>query len=274
MSTLALREAARRCSRTFYARGQTGQQLLLGCYQALEKEIANGGVTMYPRTEMLDLIVVDGQRAGIVVRDMVTGAIEAHLADAVILGDRRLRQRLLPVDEREGVERDGDLARLQARRRVRESVLHADPSDVHSRERRLSVEAHADVRVASQRRPVWVPKRQERQAAAERNSRDGTRLLSRAEVSELRQPLAARHRVARGEGSVRRRPRRRPGRPRRLSRFRRRHPATRAKTKIAERYGNLFEMYERITDEIRTRFRCASIPPCTTRWAACGSTTT
>jgi succinate dehydrogenase / fumarate reductase flavoprotein subunit len=73
-------------SRTFYARGQTGQQLLLGCYQALEKEIAKGGVTMYPRTEMLDVIVVNGKARGIVVRDMVTGKIEAHLADAVILG--------------------------------------------------------------------------------------------------------------------------------------------------------------------------------------------
>ena len=73
-------------SRTFYARGQTGQQLLLGCYQALEKEIAKGGVTMYPRTEMLDLIVVNGRARGIVTRDMVTGAIDAHLADAVVLG--------------------------------------------------------------------------------------------------------------------------------------------------------------------------------------------
>ena len=59
-------------SRTFYARGQTGQQLLLGCYQAMEKEIARGGITMYPRTEMLDLIVVDGRARGIVTRDMVT----------------------------------------------------------------------------------------------------------------------------------------------------------------------------------------------------------
>jgi len=73
-------------SRTFYARGQTGQQLLLGAYQALEKEIANGGVRMYPRTEMLDLIVVDGRARGIVVRDLATGAIESHLGDAVVLG--------------------------------------------------------------------------------------------------------------------------------------------------------------------------------------------
>jgi succinate dehydrogenase / fumarate reductase flavoprotein subunit len=72
-------------ARTFYARGQTGQQLLLGCYQAMEKEIARGGITMYPRTEMLDLIVVDGRARGIVTRDMVSGRVEPHFADAVIL---------------------------------------------------------------------------------------------------------------------------------------------------------------------------------------------
>ena len=73
-------------SRTFYARGQTGQQLLLGAYQQMEKEIARGGVTMFPRTEMLDLVVVDGRARGIVVRDMVTGRIETHVGDAVVLG--------------------------------------------------------------------------------------------------------------------------------------------------------------------------------------------
>ncbi|MBV9879946.1 MAG: FAD-dependent oxidoreductase, partial [Gemmatirosa sp.] len=72
-------------SRTFYARGQTGQQLLLGAYQALEKEVAKGGVTMIPRTDMIDLIVIDGRARGIVVRDQLTGEVRAHVADAVIL---------------------------------------------------------------------------------------------------------------------------------------------------------------------------------------------
>lgn len=72
-------------SRTFYARGQTGQQLLLGAYQALEKQIASGAVTMYPRTEMLDLVLINGQARGIVTRDLLTGKIESHAADAVIL---------------------------------------------------------------------------------------------------------------------------------------------------------------------------------------------
>ncbi|MBV8808405.1 MAG: fumarate reductase/succinate dehydrogenase flavoprotein subunit [Acidobacteriaceae bacterium] len=73
-------------SRTFYARGQTGQQLLLGAYQALERQVNAGSVTMYPRTEMLDLIVIEGKVRGIVTRNLVTGDIGIHLADAVILG--------------------------------------------------------------------------------------------------------------------------------------------------------------------------------------------
>lgn len=73
-------------SRTFYARGQTGQQLLLGAYQALERQIHEGTVTMYPRTEMLDLIVIDGKARGIVARNLITGELSVHIADAVILG--------------------------------------------------------------------------------------------------------------------------------------------------------------------------------------------
>jgi succinate dehydrogenase / fumarate reductase flavoprotein subunit len=73
-------------SRTFYARGQTGQQLLLGAYQALERQIGLGAVEMFPRTEMLDLIVIDGRARGIVTRNLITGKIESHLGDAVVLG--------------------------------------------------------------------------------------------------------------------------------------------------------------------------------------------
>jgi succinate dehydrogenase / fumarate reductase, flavoprotein subunit len=72
-------------SRTFYARGQTGQQLLLGAYQALERQIGLGSVKMYPRMDMLDLIVVDGHARGIVTRSLYDGKIEVHIADAVIL---------------------------------------------------------------------------------------------------------------------------------------------------------------------------------------------
>jgi succinate dehydrogenase / fumarate reductase flavoprotein subunit len=72
-------------SRTFYARGQTGQQLLLGAYQALCRQIGLGAVKMYPRTEMLDVVVIDGQAKGIIVRDLVTGEITSHAGDAVVL---------------------------------------------------------------------------------------------------------------------------------------------------------------------------------------------
>src|SRR4029453_2911781 len=73
-------------SRTFYARGQTGQQLLLGAYQALERQIGAGKIKMYPRHEMLDLVLIDGRARGIVTRDRVTGAVGAWAADGVVLG--------------------------------------------------------------------------------------------------------------------------------------------------------------------------------------------
>jgi succinate dehydrogenase / fumarate reductase flavoprotein subunit len=72
-------------SRTFYARGQTGQQLLLGAYQALAKEVEKGGVKLRTRKEMMDIIVVDGKARGVVTRDLVTGELETHLADSVVL---------------------------------------------------------------------------------------------------------------------------------------------------------------------------------------------
>ncbi|MGZ3472139.1 MAG: fumarate reductase/succinate dehydrogenase flavoprotein subunit, partial [Isosphaeraceae bacterium] len=72
-------------SRTFYARGQTGQQLLLGAYQALQRQVGLGAIKMFPRHEMQELVVIDGQARGIVARDLETGAVESYVADAVIL---------------------------------------------------------------------------------------------------------------------------------------------------------------------------------------------
>src|SRR5206468_4109932 len=72
-------------SRTFYARGQTGQQLLLGAYSALNRQIATGKVKMYNRTEMLDVVMIDGKARGIITRDLITGKIESHAAHAVLL---------------------------------------------------------------------------------------------------------------------------------------------------------------------------------------------
>src|SRR5487761_111649 len=72
-------------SRTFYARGQTGQQLLLGAYQSLMRQVDSGAVTIYPRREMLDLVVADGHARGVIVRNLLTGEIERYQGDAVIL---------------------------------------------------------------------------------------------------------------------------------------------------------------------------------------------
>jgi len=72
-------------SRTFYARGQTGQQLLLGAYQALARQVGLGAVKMFPRTEMLDLVLVNGKARGIVTRNLITGKVESHVGDAVVL---------------------------------------------------------------------------------------------------------------------------------------------------------------------------------------------
>ena len=72
-------------ARTFYARGQTGQQLLLGAYSALMRQVADGMVTMFPRREMLDIVIINGQARGIVVRNLITGEIETHAAHAVVL---------------------------------------------------------------------------------------------------------------------------------------------------------------------------------------------
>jgi succinate dehydrogenase / fumarate reductase flavoprotein subunit len=72
-------------SRTFYARGQTGQQLLLGAYQALMRQVASGRVQLFTRHEMLDLVLIEGKARGIIVRNMDTGAVERHGAHAVVL---------------------------------------------------------------------------------------------------------------------------------------------------------------------------------------------
>ena len=72
-------------SRTFYARGQTGQQLLLGAYQSMQRQVAKGSVKQFPNREMLDLVIINGQARGIIVRNLVTGQLERYVADAVCL---------------------------------------------------------------------------------------------------------------------------------------------------------------------------------------------
>ena len=139
-------------SRTFYARGQTGQQLLLGAYQAMMRQVAAGKVKLHTRTEMLDVVVEDGRAVGVVVRDLLDGRGAQRVRPRGRARDRRLLERLLPLDQRQGVQRDRDLARAQARRGDGEPVLHADPPDLHPAVRRHAVQADADERVAAQRR--------------------------------------------------------------------------------------------------------------------------
>ncbi len=117
--------------RTFYARGQTGQQLLIGAYQALERQVAAGTVQMHTRHEMLELIVVDGRARGIVTRDMVTGSDRELDGRRRRAGHRRLRQRVLPVHQRHGLQRDRRLAGAPQGRLLRQPLLHADPPDLH-----------------------------------------------------------------------------------------------------------------------------------------------
>ena len=112
-------------SRTFYARGQTGQQLLLGAYQALEKQIAAGKVTMRPRTEMLELIVVDGRARGIVTRDLVSGEIKTHVADCVVLATGGYGNAFYLSTNAKGCNRDGDLARPPKRRFFGQPLFYA-----------------------------------------------------------------------------------------------------------------------------------------------------
>ena len=144
---------------------------------------------------------------------------------------------------------------------LRQSLLHADPSDVHSGQRRAPVQADADVGVASQRRPRLGAKRKKgdkRRRQGHSGSR--TRLLSRTQISELWQPGAARHFFPRRQGSLRRRP---WGRHRAAWAFiwiLRDSIKRLGEDKIRERYGNLFDMYEKITGENAYKVPDAHLP--------------
>jgi len=235
-------------SRTFYARGQTGQQLLLGCYQALEKEVARGGVTMFPRSEMLDLIVVDGRARGIVARDLVTGKIESHLAEAVILGTGGYGNVFYLSTNAKG---SNTTAIWRAYKR---GAAFANPcftqihptcipvaGDYQSKLTLMSESLRNDGRVwvpkraGDDRAPVAIPE-SERDYYLERKYPSFGNLSPRDIASRAAKEVCD---EGRGVG---------PGGRgvyldfsdaiRRLGRER-----------IEERYGNLFEMYERITDE-------------------------
>ena len=200
---------------------------------------------------MLDLVLIDGKARGIVVRNLVTGELESHAADAVLPGDRRLRHRLLPVDQRRELERHGGVAlRTSAAR------CFANPcfTQIHPTcipvSRRSPVEAHADEREPAQRRPrvgaedssgdkrppQQIPEA-ERDYYLERRYPSFGNLVPRDVASRAAKAVCD---EGRGVGETR---------PVGLSRFRRRHQAARRRRRSRARYGNLFHMYEKITDE-------------------------
>ena len=235
-------------SRTFYARGQTGQQLLLGAYQALEKEIQRGGVTMHARTEMLDVVLVDGRARGIVVRDLETGAISSVAGDAVVLATGGYGNVFFLSTNAKG---SNVTASWRAHRR---GALFANPcfTQIHPTCIPVSGDYQSKLTLMSESLRndgrVWVPKRQgdgrspdhvpeaERDYYLERKYPSFGNLAPRDIASRAAKEVCD---EGRGVG---------PGGRgvyldfadaiRRLG-----EPA------IAERYGNLFDMYRQITDE-------------------------
>ena len=162
----------------------------------------------------------------------------------------------------------------QARRVLRQPLLHADPPHVHPGERRLPVEAHADVGVAAQRRPGLGAEADGRHALARPDPRGRARLLPRAPLPGVRQPRAARRRVARDQARGRRRPRRRAAEERRVPRLRRRDRAARPRRRSRSATATSSRCTSASPARTRTSCRCASTPRSTTRWAGSGSTTT
>jgi len=235
-------------SRTFYARGQTGQQLLLGAYQALERQVDAGSVTMFARAEMLDLIVVDGVARGIVTRNLVTGKLDVHLGDAVILGTGGYGNVYYLSTNAKG---SNTTAIWRAHKR---GALFANPcfTQIHPTCIPVSGDYQSKLTLMSESLRndgrIWVPRK-----AGDKRAPDQIPEAERDYYLERRYPsfgnlvprdVASRNSKAvcdegRGVGetglgvyldftdSIKRL----------------------GKNVIQERYGNLFEMYERITDE-------------------------
>ena len=197
-------------SRTFYARGQTGQQLLLGAYQALERQIDTGKVKMFPRTEMLDLVVdATAARVGIVTRDLVTGEIERHAGHAVVLATGGYGNVFYLSTNAKGsnvtaiwrAHKRGALFANPCFTQIHPTCIPAS-GDYQSKLTLMSESLRNDGR-------VWVPQEPGRQPRARPDPGGRARLLPRAQVPELRQPGAARRRLAQRQGGRRRGPRRR-----------------------------------------------------------------
>ena len=261
-------------SRTFYARGQTGQQLLLGAYQQMEKEIARGGVTMYPRTEMLDLIVIDGRARGIVTRDMVTGKISSHLGDAVVLGTGGYGNVFYLSTNAKGSNATAIWRAYKRGAAFANPLLHPDPPDLHSGERRVSVEAHPDERVAAERRPGLGSRRSRATSAARTRSprTSGTTISSGSIPASATWRRATSPRARPRKCATRARAWARPGW---ASTWTLPTPSTGSGSRpSASGTATCSRCTSGSPTRIRTRRRCGSTPPCTTPWAGSGWTTT
>jgi len=235
-------------SRTFYARGQTGQQLLLGAYQALARQVGLGAVAMHPRTEMLDLVVIDGRARGIVARDLVTGDVRSHTADAVVLATGGYGNVYFLSTNAKGCNAT---AIWRAHRR---GALFANPcfTQIHPTCIPLSGERQSKLTLMSEALRndgrIWVPKR-----AGDTRAPDLIPEAERDYYLERKYPsfgnLVPRDVASRNAKDV-------------CDQGRGVGPGGRAvyldfsdaiarlgEAVMRERYGNLFEMYQRITDE-------------------------
>ena len=236
-------------SRTFYARGQTGQQLMLGAYSALSRQIGLGTVKMYPRTEMLDLVVVDGHAKGIVVRDLVTGEISSHAADAVVLATGGYGAVFYLSTNAVGCNVTGTF------RAFKKGAAFANPcyTQIHPTCIPVSGDHQSKLTLMSESLRndgrVWVPKRKEDTS----KSPDSIAEADRDYILERKYPSfgnlaprdissrAAKEACDEGRGVG-------PGGFGVYLDF---NDAIKrvSEAKIRERYGNLFDMYERITGE-------------------------
>ena len=236
-------------SRTFYARGQTGQQLLLGAYQALERQIGDGQVKCSRAPRCSTWWWSTGSARGIVTRNLITGKVESHVADAVVLGTGGYGNVITfrPTPRAATPPPSGG--------RTRSGALFANPcfTQIHPTcipvTRRLSIQADADERIAAQRRARVGAARRRATSAAQPDPRRRARLLPGAPLSQLRQPGAARRGLAQRQGwcATKGAAWASPGWACTWI-FATRSSAW-ARQVIAERYGNLFDMYERITGE-------------------------
>src|SRR5213595_3346698 len=236
-------------SRTFYARGQTGQQLLLGAYQALCRQIAAGNVEMFPQTEMLDLVLVDGHAKGIITRSLVTGKIEAHAGDAVVLATGGYGNAFYLSTNARGCNVTATY------RAYKKGALFANPcyTQIHPTCIPVSGEHQSKLTLMSESLRndgrVWVPKRKEdaKKSPNEIPESDRDYYLERKYPSYGNlaprdiSSRAAKEVCDEGRGVG-------PGGRGVYLDFADAIARLSADT-IRERYGNLFEMYERITGE-------------------------